>query len=166
MIKLNKPRWMISENKTTSEDVFWNRRRVLAAGGGAAAAGLIGASLLPSSAPMTTQANAATPGDAVSPMPPRNPAYATAGRPITDEEVNSTYNNFYEFGSHKKIYTAAQELVTDGWKVKVDGMVEKEIEIDIDALISKMPMEERVYRHRCVEAWSMVVPWIGFPLKA
>ncbi|MEM7237556.1 MAG: protein-methionine-sulfoxide reductase catalytic subunit MsrP [Pseudomonadota bacterium] len=166
MIKLNKPRWMISENKTTPEDVFWNRRRVLAAGGGVAAAGLIGASLLPSSAPMTAEANAAPPGDAFSPMPPRNPAYATAGRPITDEDVNSTYNNFYEFGSHKKIHTAAQELVTDGWKVKVDGLVEKEIEIDIDALISKMPMEERVYRHRCVEAWSMVVPWIGFPLKA
>ncbi|MEM6933674.1 MAG: protein-methionine-sulfoxide reductase catalytic subunit MsrP [Pseudomonadota bacterium] len=166
MIKLNKPRWMISENKTTPEHVFWNRRRVLAAGGGAAAAGLIGASFLPTGMPMTSEATAATPGDAFSPAPPRNPVYATAGRPITDEGANSTYNNFYEFGSHKKIYTAAQELQTEGWKVKIDGLVEKEVEIDIDALIGRMPVEERVYRHRCVEAWSMVVPWIGFPLKA
>ncbi|MBY8975005.1 protein-methionine-sulfoxide reductase catalytic subunit MsrP [Rhodobacteraceae bacterium NNCM2] len=166
MFKLNKPRWMISENQTTPESVFWNRRRVLAAGGGAAAAGLIGASLLPGGGSMTANATTSGPGSAFTPKPAVNPAYASAGRPITDEMVNATYNNFYEFGSHKKIYEAAQELQTEGWRVKIDGLVDKEIEIDMDDLLAKMPVEERVYRHRCVEAWSMVVPWIGFPLKA
>ncbi|MEM9098111.1 MAG: protein-methionine-sulfoxide reductase catalytic subunit MsrP [Pseudomonadota bacterium] len=166
MLKLNKPRWLISENKVTPEHVFWNRRRVLAAGGGAAAASLIGASLIGGGAMAPSPAFAAVPGDPFEPKPPLNPAYADAGRPVTEEEANSTYNNFYEFGSHKKIFPAAQALVTEGWKVKIDGMVEKEIEIDIDALIKKMPIEERIYRHRCVEAWSMVAPWIGFPLKA
>lgn len=173
MFKLNKPRWRIGEGETTPESVFWNRRRVLAAGGGVAAVGLIGAALHTrstgsgvESVSASSSAQAAEPDKPFTPKPPRNPAYADAGRPITDEQANSTYNNFYEFGSHKNIFAAAQALPTQGWKVKIDGLVEKEIEIDIDALIAKMPIEERVYRHRCVEAWSMTVPWIGFPLKA
>lgn len=168
MLKLNKPRWWISENRTTPEDVFWNRRRILAAGGGAAAAGLIGAGLFPSGMTgdlMSSAAHAAVPDTPFTPKPPRNPAYANAGRPITDEEANSTYNNFYEFGSHKKIHTAAQALDTEGWRVKVEGLIDEPFEIDIDELIAQMPVEERVYRHRCVEAWSMVVPWIGFQLS-
>ena len=168
MFKLNRPRWRISENETTPESVFWNRRRILAAGGGAAAAGVIGAGLWPSGemAEISTAAQAAVPDTPFAPKPPLNPAYADAGRPVTDEEVNSTYNNFYEFGSHKKIHMAAQDLVTEGWRVKVDGLVETPFEIDIDELIAEMPVEERVYRHRCVEAWSMVAPWIGFELSA
>ncbi|MEM0922971.1 MAG: protein-methionine-sulfoxide reductase catalytic subunit MsrP [Pseudomonadota bacterium] len=169
MFKLNRPRWRISENETTPEAVFWNRRRVLAAGGGAAAAaGLIGAGLWPRE-PMpeiSSAAEAAVPDQPFTPKPPLNPAYADAGRPVTSEEANSTYNNFYEFGSHKKIYLAAQELRTEGWRVRVEGLVEKEFEIDIDELIAQMPVEERIYRHRCVEAWSMVAPWIGFELAA
>ena len=87
-----------------------------------------------------------------------------AGRPITPEDINTTYNNFFEFGSHKKIHAAAGALKTRPWTIKVDGLVEKPTEFDIDDLIQKMALEERVYRHRCVEAWSMVVPWTGFPL--
>ncbi len=78
----------------------------------------------------------------------------------------TTYNNFYEFGSHKKISQAAQALKIRPWTVRVDGMVETEMEIDIDDLVRRMPMEDRLYRHRCVEAWSMRVPYTGFPLKA
>lgn len=166
MLRLKRPRWAIRENETTPEAVFWNRRRILAAGGGAAAVGLVGVGLLPRSAMVPAEADAAMPGTPFEPEPALNPTYADAGRPVTEEAINSTYNNFYEFGSHKQIYEAAQELVTEGWRVKIDGLVEKEIEIDIDDLIAKMPVEERIYRHRCVEAWSMVVPWIGFPLKA
>ncbi|MEM7509187.1 MAG: protein-methionine-sulfoxide reductase catalytic subunit MsrP [Pseudomonadota bacterium] len=168
MFKLSKPRWAISENKTTPEAVFWNRRRVLALGGGTVAAGAIGTALWPSgmTQPGAGLAHAAQPETPFTPKPPRNPAYADAGRPITDEQANSTYNNFYEFGSHKKIHAAAQELDTTGWRVRVEGMVEKEFEIDVDELIAAMPVEERVYRHRCVEAWSMVVPWIGFEMAA
>ena len=87
-------------------------------------------------------------------------------RPITDEEKAIKYNNFYEFGSHKEISSRAQALKIRPWQVRIDGMVEQEMTIDIDKLLRSMPLEERLYRHRCVEAWSMDVPWSGFPLKA
>jgi sulfoxide reductase catalytic subunit YedY len=87
------------------------------------------------------------------------------GRDITPEKLTARYNNFYEFGSHKEIALAAQKLEIRPWTVRVDGLVEKEFTIGIDELLKKMPLEERVYRHRCVEAWSMVVPWGGFPLS-
>jgi sulfoxide reductase catalytic subunit YedY len=88
----------------------------------------------------------------------------TLDRPITDETVNNTYNNFYEFGSSKTIAKAAQALKLRPWTVKIDGMVEKPQEVGIDDLIRKMPVEERLYRHRCVEAWSMAIAWSGFPM--
>ena len=95
----------------------------------------------------------------------RNPRY-TLDRPITDPKYSENYNNFYEFGSEKSIADAAQALKIRPWTVKIDGMVEKPIEIGIDDLLKKMPLEERLYRHRCVEAWSMAVPWSGFPMAA
>ena len=64
----------------------------------------------------------------------------------------------------KAIAKAAQALKLRPWTIKIDGMVEKPIEIGIDDLIKQMPMEERLYRHRCVEAWGMAIPWSGFPL--
>lgn len=155
---LRRPRWAIPENRVTPEAVFLSRRSLLAAGIAGAGAALAG--------PWGSQAQAAVPGEPFTPKPPRNPAYANAGRPVTDEKINSTYNNFYEFGSHKSISDAAQALETNGWTITIDGLVEKPFEIGIEDLIGKMPVEERIYRHRCVEAWSMVVPWIGFPLPA
>ena len=77
-----------------------------------------------------------------------------------------TYNNFFEFGSHKKIWKAAQRLKIRPWTVTIDGMVENHQTLDIDSLLKRMNLEERLYRHRCVEAWSIAVPWSGFPLKA
>ncbi|WP_420394664.1 protein-methionine-sulfoxide reductase catalytic subunit MsrP [Acuticoccus sp.] len=85
-------------------------------------------------------------------------------RPITEENLVTTYNNFYEFGSHKRIFSAAQDLDVRPWTVTIDGMVEETQTLDIDTLIRRMSLQERVYRLRCVEAWSMVVPWTGFPL--
>ena len=153
MINITPPSWALPERAATPEHVFLNRRQWLA-----------GAGLLAASTALPRIAGAAEPGDAWTPKPPPNPAYIDAGRPITDETVNTTYNNFYEFGSHKQIYDAAEALETDGWTIKIDGMVETEMEIGIEDLIARMPIEERVYRHRCVEAWSMTVPWIGFEL--
>ncbi len=92
----------------------------------------------------------------------RNDKYAL-DRPVTDEKVNGSYNNFYEFGSAKTIAKAAQALKLRPWSVKIDGMVAKPQEIGIDDLLRRMPLEERLYRHRCVEAWSMAIPWSGFP---
>jgi sulfoxide reductase catalytic subunit YedY len=87
-------------------------------------------------------------------------------RPLTDEKLATSYNNFYEFGSHKSIASAAQALVVRPWTIKIDGLVEKPVTVDIDDLLKRMPIEERLYRHRCVEAWSMAVPWSGFPMAS
>src|SRR5262249_31360783 len=78
----------------------------------------------------------------------------------------TTYNNFYEFGTDKSVWREAQALKLRPWTVKIDGMVEKSQTLDIDDLLKKVGLEERLYRHRCVEAWSFTVPWTGFPMKA
>jgi sulfoxide reductase catalytic subunit YedY len=95
----------------------------------------------------------------------RSDAYAL-DRPITAEKLVTTYNNYYEFGSYKEISTEAQALKLQPWQVRIEGMIAKPVTMDALDLIRKMPLEERLYRHRCVEAWSMAVPWTGFPLKA
>ena len=92
------------------------------------------------------------------------PAVST-GAAITGEREATTYNNYYEFGSHKTISAAAQKLPQRPWTLRVEGMVERPGEFALDDLLRRMPIEERVYRHRCVEAWSMVVPWTGFQLS-
>jgi sulfoxide reductase catalytic subunit YedY len=87
-------------------------------------------------------------------------------RAITPEALSTHYNNYYEFDSSKDVAELAQALPIRPWTVTLDGMVEKTQTIDIDSLLKQMPLEERLYRHRCVEAWSMAVPWSGFPLKS
>lgn len=155
MIYHRKPSWTIPEHKASSEQAFLNRRQLVAAMGlGGAASMLSGGS-----------ANAAVPGDTFEPTPTRNQDFEVGpDRSITAESVSASYNNFYEFGSHKQIAAKAQKLETDGWTIKIDGNVEKPMVIEAHELIAKMPVEERVTRHRCVEAWSMVVPWVCFPL--
>ncbi len=131
--------WEISESQVTSEDLFFNRRKVL---GGLAALPFIGS------------AQAAV-----------NAKFADAGRAVTPEAQNTTYNNFYEFGTSKSISDAAQALVTSPWSIAIDGLVDAPMTITFDDLMKKMQVEDRIYRHRCVEAWAMVVPWTGFALK-
>ena len=97
---------------------------------------------------------------------PRNPAFADAGRTITPEELNITYNNFYEFSTSKRIFELAQQLKVRPWDIAIEGEVDKPFTIGIDDLLARVKLEERIYRHRCVEAWSMVVPWTGFPMRA
>lgn len=83
----------------------------------------------------------------------------------TPEEKVTGYNNFYEFGLDKADPAAnAGSLKTNPWTLKIDGEVAKPLTLDYDDLTNRFPLEERIYRMRCVEAWSMVVPWIGFPL--
>ena len=95
----------------------------------------------------------------------RDPKYKL-DRALTKEDLVTSYNNYYEFGSQKDIKDAAQALKIRPWTVRFDGMVEKEMSVDIDTLLKKMPLEERLYRHRCVETWAMAVPWSGFAFKA
>ncbi|MDF2233046.1 protein-methionine-sulfoxide reductase catalytic subunit MsrP [Albimonas sp. CAU 1670] len=157
MIFHRRPSWRIPEREVTPERVFLNRRSVLAGLGFAGAAAASGIAL-------PGAARARTAGEAWTPAPPTDPAYADAGRAITPEAVNGSYNNFYEFGTHKGIADAAQALPTDPWTISIEGMCAKAGQVGLEDLLAKMPVQERVYRHRCVEAWSMVVPWIGFPL--
>ncbi|MGE0743783.1 MAG: protein-methionine-sulfoxide reductase catalytic subunit MsrP [Rhodospirillales bacterium] len=153
--------WELSEAAATPEGVYLDRRRFLQG----LAAGPMLAGAAAALAPFGDAAAAdADPSAGLYPLK-RNEAFKVE-RAITDEKLSTTYNNFYEFGTHKQIWKAAQKLPVRPWTVTLDGMVEKEQTIDIDALLKQMPLEERVYRHRCVEAWSMIVPWGGFPLKA
>ena len=147
--------WEIPERLATPEHLFWNRRAFLAGSGAAAL------SLAPNFALAQRISDLPDPTKDLYPVG-RNEKYAL-DRPVTDEKINTNYNNFYEFGSSKSVAKTAQALKLRPWMVKIDGMVETPQEIGIDDLIRKMPLEERLYRHRCVEAWSMAIAWSGFP---
>jgi len=144
--------WEVPEAAATPERFFLDRRSLVK---GLAAGPILAA--LP--------ARAAETDDPTSDLypAPRNLRYRL-DRPLTDAEITGTYNNFYEFGSHKKIWRRAQELPRRPWTVTIDGLVAEKKVVDIDSLIRRMPLEERLYRHRCVEAWSMTIPWSGFPM--
>ncbi len=154
--------WMLPESAATDEAVFRDRRRLVKSMG-------LGSILLAGSGSVAGRALAAASagGDPSASLYPvtRNDTYKL-DRPLTEEKYAVTYNNFYEFGSHKRIAGEAQALKIRPWQVQIDGMVEKPRTVDIDKLLAAMPLEERVYRHRCVEAWSMAVPWSGFPFRA
>ncbi len=149
--------WELPEREATPENLFFSRRTLLTGAGAAAAAALI-----PGSA--AAQRRADLPDPTASLYPVKRNAKFVLDRPITDETINTTYNNFYEFGSSKTISRAARALIIRPWTIKLDGLVDKPMEISIDDLLKRMPLEERLYRHRCVEAWAMAVPWSGFPL--
>ncbi len=151
MLTKVKRAWELPERAATPEGVFVTRRDLLkAAGLGAIAA--------------TAPGWAAQAAGVTYPFE-KNTKY-TVERAVTPLETNATYNNFYEFGTSKSIAKAAEKLTTKPWTITFDGLVEKKFTIDAEELLAKMPREDRVYRHRCVEAWSMVVPWSGFPLAA
>ena len=163
MLTRQRPSWHLPESAATPEQTYLDRRRVLAALG-MGGIGAIGAAAIGRNA----FAKLLDPSEALAPElfpAPRNEAFVL-DRPVTEEELAVTYNNFYEFGSHKQIWRAAQSLIVKPWSLKIDGLVAQEREIDAEELIRAMPVEERLYRHRCVEAWAMAVPWTGFPLKA
>ena len=149
--------WEIPERLATPEHLFFDRRAFLAATGAAAAL-----ALAPELALAQRIADLPDPTKDLYPVK-RNEKYAL-DRPVTEERINTNYNNFYEFGTSKNVARASQALKLRPWTVKIDGMVEKEQEIGIDDLLKKVTLEERLYRHRCVEAWSMAVPWSGFPM--
>src|SRR6516225_6684900 len=141
--------WEIPERLATPEHLFLNRRALLAATGAAAL------SLSPKAAFAQRISDLPDPTRDLYPAT-RNEKFAL-DRPVTEEKINTSYNNFYEFGSSKNVVKAAQALKLRPWTIKIDGMVEKPQEIGLDDLIRNL--EERLYRHRCVEAWSMAIPW-------
>ena len=150
--------WEIPERLATPEHLFFNRRAFLAAGASALA-------LAPRAASAQRIADLAKLPDPSADLytAKRNETYKL-DRAITDEKINDHYNNFYEFSSGKEVAELAELLPIRPWMVKIDGLVEKPFEIGIDELMRKMTLEERTYRHRCVEGWSMAIAWTGFPL--
>ncbi|TKI06872.1 protein-methionine-sulfoxide reductase catalytic subunit MsrP [Martelella alba] len=148
----------------TAEDAFFQRRKVLKALGIAAAA---------LSVPSQAQADLASWLKSFTPVkaPPGKPLTFDrppqwqADLPLTPEDKVTGYNNFYEFGMDKSDPARnAGGLQTAGWKIAVDGEVAQPMTLDMDDIFKRFPLEQRIYRMRCVEAWSMVVPWIGFEL--
>lgn len=146
--------WELRESEATSESHFHSRRSIVRAMGFAGAG-----SLLPSAL------SAATEGEALYPAK-RNSKY-TLDRPLTAELVATSYNNFYEFTLDKmRVRLEVDRFKIDPWKVTVKGLVNNPKTYDFDDLVRRFPLEERLYRFRCVEAWSMAVPWTGFPMSA
>jgi len=148
--------WEIPEHLATPEAYFLNRRAFL--GTAASTAAL---ALAPTAASAQRVTDIPDPTKDLYPAK-RNEKYVL-DRPLTDEKINGNYNNFYEFGTAKNVTAQSQALRIRPWTVKIDGLVEKPFDIGIDDLIHKVTIEERLYRHRCVEAWSMTIPWSGFP---
>jgi sulfoxide reductase catalytic subunit YedY len=143
---------VIPPSEITPESHYWSRRQLIQ-GGLAFAAGLAGA-------------HRSTAFELVEPPLQfrRNPQYSTDERPNRFEEA-SQYNNFYEFGTDKSDPVSnAQDFRPRPWRVSIEGEAEALGELDLDDLLKPHALEERIYRLRCVEAWSMVIPWVGFPL--
>jgi len=152
--------WEIPEREATPEGAFLDRRALIRAAG----LGTIVAAASPIFSAFAEGKPGADPSAGLYPAK-RNETYVL-DRPVTEERYSTTYNNFYEFGQDKDIADDAQALKIRPWTIKIDGLVEKEQTIEIDDLLKKVELEERLYRHRCVEGWSMAVPWTGLPLKA
>ncbi|HEX6210671.1 MAG TPA: protein-methionine-sulfoxide reductase catalytic subunit MsrP [Methylomirabilota bacterium] len=139
----------------TPEKVYLSRRELMA---GAAALMVVGCDA-------GTAATAPAPAGAPLKATP-NPAYRLADTP-TKVEAATTYNNFYEFGVNKDDPARmAHTLKPRPWHVQVDGLCARPRSFDIEEILKLAPLEERIYSLRCVEAWSMVIPWIGYPLAA
>jgi sulfoxide reductase catalytic subunit YedY len=157
------PSWQLPERTVTPESAFFNRRRFLK---GLAGAGIAGAALPLISCQKQKALDQAAIAGTQSLAVTLNPAFTQVDRPLTNELVAATYNNFYEFGSTKTaVWQNARALPIDDWKVEVTGLVSKPQTFDLDDLTRRFPLEERIYRFRCVEAWSMVIPWVGFPMN-
>ena len=146
-----KKAWAIPESEVTVEAQFHSRRKWLQTMGyGAALAMVSPSSLLAATAGFPSKLNQ---------------AYPVTGREITAEKLVTSYNNFYEFSFDKKsVARQTENFRTDPWTLEIGGLVHKPLKIDVNQLVRKLGIEQRVYRMRCVEAWSMVVPWDGFPL--
>jgi sulfoxide reductase catalytic subunit YedY len=145
----------IPSSEITPESLYLNRRKFLQTAAIASAAAATAISRLAS----PTIAAAANKFDGI-----KKSSFSTT-EAITPFKDVSNYNNYYEFSTDKyQPAGLAKNFRTRPWKVKIDGQVDKQ-ELDLDDILKFAPAEERIYRHRCVEGWSIVVPWVGFPLS-
>src|SRR4051794_2724313 len=145
----------IASSEITPQSLYMNRRKFLAAAAMAGAAALAGVRLGGGISPENV-AEADAKIDGV-----QKSSFSTTER-ITPFKDVSNYNNYYEFSTDKyEPAGLAKDFETRPWNVKIDGLVAKKQELDIDSIIKMATPEERIYRHRCVEGWSIVVPWVG-----
>lgn len=158
------PPWHIPEPQITPEALYWNRRQILRAMGisGLGLAGCLAGCRGSEEAERQIQKQA----QALTPLQARLHTMFELDRPMTPEILASRYNNFYEFSSAKDDVWELAQFQAEPWKVEVTGLVHRPQTLDIDDIRRLMPLEERHYRFRCVEAWAMAVPWIGFPMHA
>lgn len=159
--------WEIPESQVTPESHYMNRRRFIkelgTVGAGALSLSLLGANAF--ARPKNVEEQLAAFRD--EPLAVEHNPQFTVKRQMTDEVVAATYNNFYEFSSGKQnLWKLMEDFETRPWQLDIGGLVHKPMTLDVDDLLRQMPLEERVYRFRCVETWAMVVPWVGFPMKA
>jgi sulfoxide reductase catalytic subunit YedY len=159
-----RPGWALPERAAAPEHVYLDRRAILAGfAGSVLGAGPASAAWLDIFRSAPAKPPSPDPTAGLYPVP-RNPAY-TLDRPLTAEELVVGNVNYYEFSSDKPTASRlSQGMDIRPWTVKIDGLVEAETTVDIDTLIRRFTLEERTYRHRCVEAWWIAVPWSGFPM--
>jgi sulfoxide reductase catalytic subunit YedY len=146
----------IKPSEITDESVYLQRRRLIQAA--------VGSGVLAASGMFLPGAAKAKPADYFKEL--KKGAYSAGLKP-TPHDLVTTYNNFYEFGTDKKSPALrADSLRTRPWSIEVSGECTRPGPYDIEDILTNHTMEERIYRFRCVEAWSMVVPWVGFPLAS
>jgi sulfoxide reductase catalytic subunit YedY len=151
----------IKSSEITDEKLFWNRRTFIRGAVLATTATATGWLYRKLATP-----NQQAPKPEVAQAPLAGGYRTPGGEKATAFEDITNYNNFYEFSTSKEgVAPRASNFVTRPWTVEVRGMVHKPKIFDIDELTRLAPLEDRVYRFRCVEAWSMIIPWLGFPLK-
>src|SRR5437667_7809608 len=149
----------VSSSEITPQDLYLNRRKFLAGTAIAGAAAVTGLGIKELLAP-SMRASAGEKIDGI-----QKSALSTTEK-ITPFNDVTHYNNYYEFSTEKEeLASLEKEFKTRPWTVKIDGAVKKKLELDVDSIIKLATPEERIYRHRCVEGWSIVVPWIGFSLS-
>ena len=159
--------WALPERLVSDERAVMSRRDVMRraalAAGGIGGGAILGCRTSSSEPPIPAATFKAPAG--TYPVK-RSPAYQQIERPITPEKLATRYNNYYEFSTIKEeVHELVSGFATDPWKLEVGGLCQKPRTFDLLELIKRSPLEERIYRFRCVEAWSMTVPWTGFPLK-
>lgn len=153
---LLRPEGHIPDRLITPESVFWNRRSFIKQ------LGFSGAGLVMAAHGLQGAEGAASEKKS---YPFTRPQAFNPGWRLTDEKVSGSYNNFYEFSLDKEaVKSLTGKFTTSPWPIEVTGLCENPSTLDVEEWVSQMPMEERVYRFRCVEAWAMIVPWTGFPL--
>jgi sulfoxide reductase catalytic subunit YedY len=164
------PTWRLPARLATPESVYLDRRQVLRG---------LGLGTLAMAVPRWAGASEApvVPAEMLRPAvrglyadrfpAKRNPAFGVGDRKLTPESTSARYNNFYEFTTDKeRVWQLARDYEVKSWTVSVKGLVKKPRTLALEDIFTRFPLEERLYRFRCVERWAMQVPWTGFPLRA